>query len=348
MSKIKHKHKFGKKSLLALAMSLIVTMGFSQDNFYFSQYFQVGPAINPAFTGIDNFLDVKINYRNQWAGLGDSPSTNYLGVNGYIKKESTQTYREYALRISDPSILDSLSNIQTSLKDKIKHGIGGHVIYDRQGPFEQISGYFNYAIHIPIGFKTNLSIGVSASITNNRIDLSKIVLGDKINTDEFFQQLVAQGGKNTYLDINPGFAFYGEKWYISYAAFKALRSSISSDEVLDYDNSIDHNILMGLRLNLSSNTKLLPSLYYNYNNNVNNLWETNVKVMFNEKPWFGVSYRNTKALIFMAGVYINNMFNVSYSYDYTLSNLSNYINGSHEVHFGLMLNKKDLKSPYLW
>ena len=108
---------------------------------------------------------------------------------------------------------------------------------------------------------------------------------------------------------------------------------------------------MGLRLNISSNTKLLPSLYYNYNNKVNKLWEANVKAMFNEKPWFGVSYRNTKntnALVFMAGVYVNNVFNVSYSYDYILSNLNNYTNGSHEIHFGLMLNKKDLKSPYLW
>jgi O-antigen ligase len=70
--------------------------------------------------------------------------------------------------------------------------------------------------------------------------------------------------------------------------------------------------------------------------------------MFSEKPWFGVSYRSTKALVFMAGVYISNRFNVSYSYDYALANLSNYNNGSHEVHFGLMLNKKDLKSPYLW
>ncbi|MCG8311420.1 MAG: PorP/SprF family type IX secretion system membrane protein [Cytophagales bacterium] len=334
-------------SLFTILFLLTILNGYSQDNFYFSQYFQVGPAINPAFTGIDNFLDVKINYRNQWAGFDDSPSTNYIGVNGYIKKDAIQSYREYALRISNPDIIDSLSNIQSSLKSNIKHGIGGHIIYDRQGPFEQISGFFNYAIHIPIGFKTNLSIGASASITSNRIDLSKIIL-TKPDEDEYFQQLIAQGGKNTYFDINPGFAFYGENWYLSYAAFKAIRTSIASDEVLDYDKSIDHNILMGLKFNLSTTTKLLPSAYYSYNNKVNNQWEANVKVMFNEKPWFGVSYRNTKAMVFMAGVYINNVFNISYSYDYTLSNLNNYNNGSHELHFGLMLNKKDLKSPYLW
>ena len=331
---------------LTVSLVIMAVAAQSQDNFYFSQYFQVGPAINPAFTGIDNFLDVKVNYRNQWTGFNDSPSTNYFGINGHLKNKSAQSYREYALRISNPDILDSLSNISASYKNKIKHGIGGHVIYDSQGPFQQFSGFFNYAIHFPVGHSTQLSIGLSASMTNNRIDLSKITLRD--DPDDFYQQLVAQGGKNTYFDLNPGFALYSEHWYISYAAFKAYRSAISADEVLDYDNTINHKILMGLRLNLSNNTKLLPSLYYNYNNEVNNLWETNIKVMFNEKPWFGLSYRSTKALVFMGGVYINNLINVSYSYDYQITSLNNYINGSHEIHLGLMLNKKDLKSPYLW
>lgn len=335
-----------KFSLWLVMFMTATTMGFSQDNFYFSQYFQVGPAINPALTGIDNFLDIKFNYRNQWAGLNDSPSTNYLGVNGYINKNKGLTYRDYALRISNPNILDSLSVIKSSLKNKLKHGIGGHIIYDRQGPFSQVGGYFNYALHIPIGFKTYLSVGASVSLTNKRIDLSKIRLRDPDNW--YDEQLVAQGGRNTYLDINPGFAVYSEKWYVAYAAFKAYRKALSTDEVLDYNDLVEHNLLLGLRLNLSSRTKLLPSVYYNYSSEVSSTWETSVKMMFNEKPWFGVSYRSTKAVVFMAGVYINNRFNVSYSYDYTLSNLSNYNNGSHEVHFGLMLNKKDLKSPYLW
>lgn len=332
-----------------LLTTLLVSMGATvraQDNFYFSQPFQVGPAINPAFTGIDDFLDIKVNYRNQWTGFNDSPSTNYFGINGLLKKASTQSYKEYALRISDPGILDSLINISSSFKNNIKHGIGGHIIFDRQGPFEQISGYLNYALHMPVGYKTKLSVGLSVSISNNRIDMSKITV--RTDLDDFYQQLIAQGGRNTYLDLNPGVALYSEHWYLSYSAFKAMRNSLSSDEVLDYDKSIDHNLMAGLRINLNSNTKLLPSFYYKYNNEVTNLWDANMKVMFNEKPWVGISYRSTKAIVFMAGVYVNNLFNISYSYDYITSNLNKNVNGSHEIHLGLMLNKKDLKSPYLW
>lgn len=338
--------KIMKYVYLTLILYSIIFSARCQDNFYYSQYFQVAPALNPAFTGIDDFLDIKVNYRNQWSGFNDSPSTNYIGAYGNLKKETTQSYREYALRISNPDILDSLSNIKSSFKDNLKHAIGGYMIYDRQGPYEQFSANFNYALHIPVSYRTYLSIGVSASIVNNRIDLDKIHLRD--DPDDIYNELLAQGGKNTYFDLSPGFALYNDKWYVSYAASRLFRTAISSDEVLDYDKSIDHNVLMGMRFDLSKNTKLLPSVYYKYNNNVNNFWEANVKMMFNEKPWFGVSYRSTSALVFMAGVYINNMINVSYSYDYLLSNINNYINGSHEIHLGLMLNKKDLKSPYLW
>ncbi len=336
-----------KQRYLFILFALFLNTAFGQDNFFYSQYFQVGPTVNPAFTGIDNFLDVKINYRSQWSGFTDAPSTNYFGINGYLKKESQQTYREYSLRISDPTLLDSLSNVGKSSDEMIRHGIGGHIIYDRQGPFSQISGYFNYAIHIPIGNRLKLSLGVSASLTNNRIDVQKLHLRNP-DDDEYFQQLIAQGGKNTYFDINPGLVLYNENFYLSYAAFRAMRLSISSDEVLNYDKAIDHNFLFGIKIKMGSKAKLLPSVYYNYNNEVNNHWEVNTTAMFNEKAWFGLSYRSTDALIFMAGIYINNRFNISYSYDYLLSNMNAYVNGSHEIHFGLMLNKKDLKAPYLW
>ena len=74
--------------VLTTTLFLISISGYCQDNFNFSQYFQVAPVLNPAFTGIDDFLDIKLNYRSQWSGFNDSPSTNYFGINGPIKKKN--------------------------------------------------------------------------------------------------------------------------------------------------------------------------------------------------------------------------------------------------------------------
>lgn len=319
----------------------------AQDNFYFSQYSQVGPAINPALTGVDNFLDVKLNYRSQWSGFTDAPTTNYVGVNGYLQKETQKAYKQYSLRTSNPYYLDSLPNVEISLADKLRHGIGGHVIYDVQGPFEQISAYLNYALHIPVNNKLKISIGLSANVTNQRIDVEKIILKNPIG-DATYDALLASSGKSTIMNLNPGIMLYGKQFYVSYAAFRAFSTAISSDEIITDDNEIDHHILAGFQFPLSSKVKLLPSALFNFNAQYGSQWDANIKVLVNEKTWAGVSYRNSNALVFMAGVYINNLVNLSYSYDYVTSELNNYTNGSHEIVLGLMLFKKDTKAPYLW
>jgi type IX secretion system PorP/SprF family membrane protein len=318
-----------------------------QDNFYVSQYFQVGPLLNPAFTGIDNFMDIKINYRNQWGGFSDAPTTNYIGINGYLQKETQQAYKQYALRTSNPYFLDSLGQGDISLGEKIRHGIGGNIVYDVQGPYEQISGYVNYALHVPLSKKLKMSIGLSGVISNQRIDLEKIILQNP-DDDDLYQSLIAAGGKNTYLSINPGVVLYSDRFYLSYAAQNLVQSAISSDEVLSSESAINHVIMAGYKFPVGQQVKLLPSILISQKDKVSSQWDANMKVMIKERTWVGLSYRTSGTLVFMAGAYINNMFNLSYSYDYVTSELNNYTNGSHELILGLMLFKKDTKAPFLW
>lgn len=336
-----------KKITILTLFVLFWTGTFAQDNFYFSQYFQAGTAFNPAITGVENFLDIKINYRNQWSGFSDGPSTNYFGVNGYVQKETQTAYKQYSLRTSNPYLLDSMPSVEISLGEKLRHGIGGHIIYDVQGPYEQIAGFLNYALHIPLNNKLKISIGISANITNQRMDYEKIVLRNP-GDDELYQALLASGGKSTYLDINPGIMLYGERFYISYAAFKAFHTALSSDEILTSQKNINHNLMVGINLPIAESVKILPSVLYNYSLDYESQWDANLKFLVNEKTWAGLSYRSSGAIVFMAGVYIGNVVNIGYSYDYVTSELNNYTNGSHELSLGLMLFKKDTKAPYLW
>jgi type IX secretion system PorP/SprF family membrane protein len=337
-----------KKNVIILIIILTASIKVvGQDNFYVSQYFQVGPLLNPAFTGIDNFMDIKINYRNQWGGFSDAPTTNYIGINGYLQKETQQSYKQYALRTSNPYFLDSLEVEGISPVEPLRHGIGGNIIYDVQGPFEQISGYINYAVHVPLSKKLKMSIGVSGVISNQRIDLEKITLQNP-DDDDFYQSLIAAGGKNTYLSVNPGIALYSDRFYFSYTPQNIIRSAISTDEILSSASTINHLIMAGYKFPLNNQVSLLPSILLSQSDEISNQWDTNLKVLIKERTWAGLSYRSSGALVFMAGVYINNMFNLSYSYDYVTSELNNYSNGSHELILGLMLFKRDTKAPILW
>lgn len=336
-----------KKTHILLTLFLVSISGFSQDNFYVSQYFQVSPIINPSFTGIDNFMDIKINYRNQWGGFTDAPSSNYLSINGYFQKGNQQAYKQYTLRTSNPFYLDSLRVSGVSIPKQVRHGLGGNIIFDVQGPYEQIAGYLNYALHLPISVKSKLSLGVAAKISNHRIDFEKLILQNPDN-DNFYQSLIAAGGRSTFLSFIPGLSIYGDRYYISYAAKNLVNTALSSDEALNDGTNIEHVIMAGYKILLGSQVHLLPSVLMTQSDEISNLWDANIKVLIKERTWAGLSYRNRGALVFMAGIYLNNIFNLSYSYDYVTSELNNYTNGSHEIILGLMLFKKDTKAPFLW
>lgn len=40
--------------------------------------------LNPALSGIDSYIDLKLGHRQQWSGLEGAPSTQYISVNTAI------------------------------------------------------------------------------------------------------------------------------------------------------------------------------------------------------------------------------------------------------------------------
>src|SRR6187551_707627 len=52
-----------------------------------AQPFQFASAYNPAFSGVDNFADLKLSYRYQWSSLGpDAPRFINLAYNVRLKQ----------------------------------------------------------------------------------------------------------------------------------------------------------------------------------------------------------------------------------------------------------------------
>lgn len=60
-------------------------------------------------------------------------------------------------------------------------------------------------------------------------------------------------------------------------------------------------------------------------------YDLNANFLIKERIWAGVSYRSGDAVSALLGVQVNSQFVVSYSYDYTLSKIQKYSQGSHEI-----------------
>lgn len=334
------------KIVFFVLMLIAPAVSKAQDRFVLSQYFQNAPAQNPAFTGIDDFLNIQLTYRDQWAGFSDAPKTNFISLFTNIKKPAPDLIKQYSLRISDPSLYDSLANHVLKASERIKHGIGGYIIMDQQGPYRQIGGYLNYAIHIPLSRKTFFSAGIATGVFSNQLDLNKIDLRDPDN-DQLYQSLLAQGGKSTSINLNGGISIYNPHYYLGYAAANIIKKSITTDEIFN-ETELNHIVMGGVNLPLGKSLEFLPSGRYSFVNENNSYWDANLKIRVKQKAWAGLSYRSTDYLTFMGGVYINNLVNISYSYDMRSSGQNTIDNGTHEIVLGLMLHKKDYKPPFLW
>ncbi|MEL6135170.1 MAG: type IX secretion system membrane protein PorP/SprF, partial [Bacteroidota bacterium] len=64
------------------------------------------------------------------------------------------------------------------------------------------------------------------------------------------------------------------------------------------------------------------------------------RVMMKDVFWFGASYRHQDAAVAMVGVRQGKL-DIGYSYDYTISALSPFTTGSHEISITLSVGNED-------
>jgi len=101
--------------------------------------------INPAYAGVNNYLDAFINYRNAAISLEGAPKLIAFGANMSIFK---------------------------------KMSLGARFYNQSEGLFEVINGFADYSYWIELAKGHLLRFGLSAGIQSNQIDFSKIIADD--------------------------------------------------------------------------------------------------------------------------------------------------------------------------
>ena len=332
-----------KNTILILYLSLWPGFLMAQQQFQLSQFFQSANTINPAATGIEDFVDLKIGFRQQWSGFDDAPRTYYISAHGAIKSGNGFTYEKNSLRISNPAMYQ---NLQESTDPKWIHGLGGYVIRDEQGAFKQMSTFGSYASHIRLGQAFRLSLGVSAGLSNRRWDIDQIRL--RIPEDELYDEYLSQGVIENYLDVNAGMMLYSHNFYFGYSAAQLLQNEIQSNESTVGKLHVHHYIMAGYRFNVNERLELLPSALIKYVDPAPAVVDVNIKAVFNQTLWAGVGYRHNNAIVALAGFQISDFLTVSYSYDYITNDLGAYNSGTHEVVLGFILFNTEQSLPYMW
>jgi type IX secretion system PorP/SprF family membrane protein len=273
----------------------------------YSNYMLNNYAFNPAVGGIDPYFMAVSTNRYQWAGITDAPRTYLLSVNGPLKS--------------------------------MKVGLGGLLYTDIVGPTRRIGGSMSYAYHINVTEKTKLSLGLSAGITQFRVDGSKVQLSDQ-------SDLVIMNSLQSIIkpDFGVGFHLYSaeKKWYIGGSIPQITHNKVDFVNTKNLtENRLNRHYFItgGYRFLLSEGFKLEPSTCIKYVNPVPVQYDLGLRLIYKDKMWIGAVYRTQDASSLLVGYKASSDLVFMYSYDIISSNIKHYSSGTHEFMIGLVFNR---------
>lgn len=80
-----------KKLILFLYVICYSVLSLGQAKPSYTQYILNNFILNPALTGVENYIDVKLSNRHQWKGIDGAPVTSYVTIHGPIGKQDLRT-----------------------------------------------------------------------------------------------------------------------------------------------------------------------------------------------------------------------------------------------------------------
>jgi type IX secretion system PorP/SprF family membrane protein len=257
--------------------------------------FNVHPYLyNPAYAGTSHVLQINGGYRNQWSGFAGAPKTYVLSGYGAFKKRANMA-------------------------------VGGMVVSDRIGLINRNSFYASYAYHVKINKLTKLGMGLSAGASQYNV---KVYDANPYDGDDV---LLATNilNANTY-DGNAGFYLYHPKYFVSLSFQQFLNSKIYWKPSVGR-LSPHYYVAAGYNIKINKDFVLQPSVLARIGPPVPYQLEYNLKLTWKDMIWIGGGYRTYDCASGMLGLTIDKQFSAAYAYDYTLSELQRYSNGTHEI-----------------
>lgn len=298
-----------KKIWLFIVFLLVVSsLGISQQDAQFSQNMFNHLLVNPGYAGSGNAINASAIIREQWIGWEGNPKTTVFSVHSPFKPFG------------------------------INSGIGINILDDKIG-FESNMGInLSYAYKRVIG-PGNLGIGLNIGLVNKSIEGEWSIPESDLHTPASSDPAIPSG-KESDMGFDLGFgAFYSfDKFYAGISVAHLLEPTIDYGLTAKSKLSRHYYFTGGYSFQLKNPLfEIMPSIFIkSAGGSVQ--YDINGLLQYNKKFWGGVSFRLQDALVVMGGMKLGNGLKFGIAYDFTLSEIRAYSNGSVEVMVGYSMN----------
>lgn len=312
-----------KLGFLVLFLVIKITAIWAQDP-QFSQFLASPTLLNPAFTGSEHQHRVGIHYRNQWPE---------------IKKAFVSYVASYDTYISD-----------------MNSGVGFRISYDRAGSgalsFVDAAGSFAYEFKL----NDNWSVrpGVNVGIYRRYVDYSRLVFSDQLVRGSTDRNSVDYSEENSkvFFNVDAGGLLYNKHFWLGFSSRHVNSPSESLLTINRAELPSKMSLHGGARLVLDRTRKgaINRALWFAFqakDQNISRQLDVGVYTEFHPVT-FGLWYRGIDlgksdipayspqdALVISLGVEYLQV-RVGYSYDITISGLTGYSGGTHEVSINIV------------
>jgi type IX secretion system PorP/SprF family membrane protein len=304
----------------------------------YNQYMFNGFLLNPAFAGSEGYTVYSLSAREQWIGFKDSPKT-------YALSGQTRLMRRRFNIVRNP---DGTTRYKRGRSGNV--GLGGYAFNDRNGLIDRTGLQFTYAYHISIG-TSQLSFGLSAMAYQFKINWDKREGGQSIFRDGS-DPLAGSLNNVLYIpDANFGTYYTSEPFFAGFSVTQLFESMIKfggngSELYSNYRMKRHYNVLLGTVRELKrSELELEPSVLMKGTEDLFMQFDINLRLIYDEKYWGGISYRTNNALIALAGVQAGKIY-FGYAFDYAFNRINMQSFGSHELVISVKLG--DPAKRYRW
>lgn len=269
----------------------------------YTQYMFNDFVFNPALAGVHDYFQIRTNHRFQWVGLLDPPMTNSISFYGPHAKQPM--------------------------------GYGGYVYNDVTGPTSRTGVTGAYAYNIAVTGDIRLSMGISASVMQYRVD------GTQLNPADVSDPAILSVVSTSYLpDAGLGLYMYSDQFYVGLSVAQLLNNNIKIFDNKDGVNRLKThiNLIGAYHFHIDDNWMIEPSVMLKGTAPKQLSFDLTARVEWQKMLWAGVSYRNQDAIAILLGYSFDETLFFGYSYDIGISELSKYNTGSHEIMIGYRFN----------
>lgn len=299
----------------------------AQQDAQFSQYMFNGVYINPAYAGYKEELNLHTFYRNQWTGIKGAPKTASVAVDAIANEGNV--------------------------------GLALQVASDKIGAMGSLSAYASYAYRLRVGYNesSRLAFGVGLGVIQNSIDGS---LFDPLQAGDANIPLGIE--KSVAPDARVGAFYSNEKWYAGFSVDNLIAHYLIAKNTTSPFFPIPkphYYLTAGVMVPINEMVQVKPSFLLKDDRGGPTSLDLNAFFLINDKVWIGGSYRTAvklynksylqkdlvkaNSLVAMTEFFIGPQFRLGYAYDFTVSSLSGYSGGTHEISLGFYFQKNKVR-----